>query len=116
MSLYATSMFFFDAEITILVAVSDVPPRSKKLSSAKTLSSSRISAKMSQNVFSSPAKRTFQAIRIEVNSELSILNKAIEDPVGYEDLKEIIEQGKYYVDKFKKNMTGIAMCCAETLW
>ena len=26
-----------------------------------------------------PAKRTFQAIRIEVNSELSILNKAIED-------------------------------------
>ena len=53
MSLYATSMFFFDAEITILVAVSDVPPRSKKLSSAKTLSSSRISAKMSQNVFSS---------------------------------------------------------------
>ena len=34
-------------------------------------------------------------------------------PVGYEDLKEIIEQGKYYVDKFKKN---IAMCCAETLW
>ena len=29
MSLYATSMFFFDAEITILVAVSDVPPRSK---------------------------------------------------------------------------------------
>ena len=41
MSLYATSMFFFDAEITILVAVSDVPPRSKKLSSAKTLSSSR---------------------------------------------------------------------------
>ncbi|RGZ98278.1 hypothetical protein DW960_01915 [Ruminococcus bromii] len=53
MSLYATSMFFFDAEITILVAVSDVPPRSKKLSSAKTLSSSRISAKMLQNVFSS---------------------------------------------------------------
>lgn len=53
MSLYATLMFFFDAEITILVAVSDVPPRSKKLSSAKTLSSSRISAKMSQNVFSS---------------------------------------------------------------
>ena len=37
-------------------------------------------------------------------------------PVGYEDLKEIIEQGKYYVDKFKKNMTGIAMSCAETLW
>lgn len=29
-----------------------------------------------------PAKRTFQAIRIEVNSELSILNKAIEDGVG----------------------------------
>lgn len=28
-----------------------------------------------------PAKRTFQAIRIEVNSELSILNKAIEDGV-----------------------------------
>ncbi|MCR4943823.1 MAG: 16S rRNA (cytosine(1402)-N(4))-methyltransferase RsmH [Clostridium sp.] len=29
-----------------------------------------------------PAKRTFQAIRIEVNSELKILNKAIEDGVG----------------------------------
>ena len=29
-----------------------------------------------------PAKRTFQAIRIEVNSELSILNKAIEDGVS----------------------------------
>ena len=29
-----------------------------------------------------PAKRTFQAIRIEVNSELSILNKTIEDWVG----------------------------------
>lgn len=29
-----------------------------------------------------PAKRTFQAIRIEVNSELSILNKAIEDGVN----------------------------------
>ena len=29
-----------------------------------------------------PAKRTFQAIRIEVNSELSILNKTIEDGVG----------------------------------
>ena len=28
-----------------------------------------------------PAKRTFQAIRIEVNSELSILNRAIEDGV-----------------------------------
>ena len=28
-----------------------------------------------------PAKRTFQAIRIEVNSELSILNKTIEDGV-----------------------------------
>lgn len=28
-----------------------------------------------------PAKRTFQAIRIEVNSELDILNKAIEDSV-----------------------------------
>lgn len=28
-----------------------------------------------------PAKRTFQAIRIEVNSELSILNKTIEDAV-----------------------------------
>lgn len=28
-----------------------------------------------------PAKRTFQAIRIEVNKELSILNKAIEDSV-----------------------------------
>ena len=28
-----------------------------------------------------PAKRTFQAIRLEVNSELSILNKAIEDGV-----------------------------------
>ncbi|WBW95357.1 16S rRNA (cytosine(1402)-N(4))-methyltransferase RsmH [Oceanirhabdus sp. W0125-5] len=31
---------------------------------------------------SHPAKRTFQAIRIEVNSELSILNKAIEDSVA----------------------------------
>lgn len=30
-----------------------------------------------------PAKRTFQAIRIEVNSELSILNKAIEDGVEH---------------------------------
>ena len=29
-----------------------------------------------------PAKRTFQAIRIEVNSELSILNKAMEDGVS----------------------------------
>ena len=29
-----------------------------------------------------PAKRTFQAIRIEVNSELSILNKAIEDGIN----------------------------------
>ena len=29
-----------------------------------------------------PAKRTFQAIRIEVNSELSILNKTIEDAVN----------------------------------
>lgn len=29
-----------------------------------------------------PAKRTFQAIRIEVNSELTILNKAIEDGVS----------------------------------
>ncbi|GAB6170365.1 16S rRNA (cytosine(1402)-N(4))-methyltransferase RsmH [Clostridium carnis] len=29
-----------------------------------------------------PAKRTFQAIRIEVNSELSILNRAIEDGVN----------------------------------
>ena len=29
-----------------------------------------------------PAKRTFQSIRIEVNSELSILNKTIEDGVG----------------------------------
>ena len=29
-----------------------------------------------------PAKRTFQAIRIEVNSELQILNKAIEDGVS----------------------------------
>lgn len=29
-----------------------------------------------------PAKRTFQAIRIEVNSELTILNKAIEDGVN----------------------------------
>ena len=29
-----------------------------------------------------PAKRTFQAIRIEVNSELSILNRAIEDGVA----------------------------------
>lgn len=29
-----------------------------------------------------PAKRTFQAIRIEVNSELSILNKTIEDAVA----------------------------------
>ena len=29
-----------------------------------------------------PAKRTFQAIRIEVNAELSILNKTIEDGVG----------------------------------
>lgn len=29
-----------------------------------------------------PAKRTFQAIRIEVNSELEILNKAIEDSVN----------------------------------
>ena len=29
-----------------------------------------------------PSKRTFQAIRIEVNSELSILNKTIEDGVG----------------------------------
>ena len=29
-----------------------------------------------------PAKRTFQAIRVEVNSELSILNKAIEDGVN----------------------------------
>lgn len=29
-----------------------------------------------------PAKRTFQAIRIEVNSELSILNKTIDDGVG----------------------------------
>ena len=29
-----------------------------------------------------PAKRTFQAIRIEVNSELSILNRAIEDGVS----------------------------------
>ena len=29
-----------------------------------------------------PAKRTFQAIRIEVNSELSILNKTLEDGVG----------------------------------
>ena len=29
-----------------------------------------------------PAKRTFQAIRIEVNSKLSILNKAIEDGVN----------------------------------
>ncbi|WP_288221317.1 16S rRNA (cytosine(1402)-N(4))-methyltransferase RsmH [uncultured Clostridium sp.] len=29
-----------------------------------------------------PAKRTFQAIRIEVNSELSILNKAIQDGVN----------------------------------
>ena len=29
-----------------------------------------------------PAKRTFQAIRIEVNSELSILNKTIEDGVN----------------------------------
>ena len=29
-----------------------------------------------------PAKRTIQAIRIEVNSELSILNKTIEDGVG----------------------------------
>lgn len=29
-----------------------------------------------------PAKRTFQAIRIEVNSELKILNKAIEDGVN----------------------------------
>lgn len=28
-----------------------------------------------------PAKRTFQAIRIEVNSELAILNKAIEDSI-----------------------------------
>lgn len=28
-----------------------------------------------------PAKRTFQAIRIEVNSELKILNKTIEDGV-----------------------------------
>jgi len=31
---------------------------------------------------SHPAKRTFQAIRIEVNSELRILNKAIEDSVA----------------------------------
>lgn len=30
-----------------------------------------------------PAKRTFQAIRIEVNHELSILNKAIEDSINY---------------------------------
>jgi len=29
-----------------------------------------------------PAKRTFQAIRIEVNSELSILDRAIEDRIG----------------------------------
>ena len=29
-----------------------------------------------------PAKRTFQAIRIEVNSELSILNRAIEDGIN----------------------------------
>lgn len=29
-----------------------------------------------------PAKRTFQAIRIEVNKELQILNKAIEDSVN----------------------------------
>lgn len=29
-----------------------------------------------------PAKRTFQAIRIEVNAELSILNKTIEDGIG----------------------------------
>ena len=33
-----------------------------------------------------PAKRTFQAIRIEVNSELSILNKTIED--GVEELNK----------------------------
>lgn len=33
-----------------------------------------------------PAKRTFQAIRIEVNRELAILNKAIED--GVEHLNE----------------------------
>jgi 16S rRNA (cytosine1402-N4)-methyltransferase len=30
-----------------------------------------------------PAKRTFQAIRIEVNKELEILNKAIEDGIGH---------------------------------
>jgi 16S rRNA (cytosine1402-N4)-methyltransferase len=30
-----------------------------------------------------PAKRTFQAIRIEVNGELKILEKAIEDAVGF---------------------------------
>jgi 16S rRNA (cytosine1402-N4)-methyltransferase len=30
-----------------------------------------------------PAKRTFQAIRIEVNHELAILNKSIEDAINY---------------------------------
>ena len=41
---------------------------------------SAIPAKMRRNG-PHPAKRTFQAIRIEVNSELTILNKAIEDGV-----------------------------------
>src|SRR3712207_2352798 len=35
-----------------------------------------------------PAKRTFQAIRIEVNKELFILNKAIED--GIKDRKSVV--------------------------
>ena len=61
-----------------------------------------------------PAKRTFQAIRIEVNSELSILNKTIED--GVEKLNKggrmAIITFHYLEDRIVKNkFRDLAVSC-----
>ena len=68
-----------------------------------------------------PAKRTFQAIRIEVNSELSILNKAIEDGVNklnsggrmaiitFHSLEDRIVKNKFR-DFFSHRITWLALC------